>query len=140
MNTQNKAKKIFKILGLIVGSIILIFIILVLSVAAYTKFSKQDLDINSKNTNTNTQTSNESNSKYSDSFMENFKSTYLKGCIGDNPGKEAFCSCSYTSLIGKFGFEGFMQKSLEYKKTKQMDPEFLGAVSNCVGLMPTKQQ
>lgn len=152
MDTQNRIekeiegksslKKILKVLGLILGIIILILIILIISVAAYTKVAKQNTsNANSTSTNANTKTINgETNSKYSDAFMENFKSVYIKGCIGDNPKKDAFCECSYTSLIGKFGFEGFMQKTLEYKKTKQMDPEFLGAVSGCVSLMPTKQQ
>jgi len=66
------------------------------------------------------------------SFEQEFKNEFVDGCTsGDNSLLE-FCNCSYEEGLEHYGFDGFVDMSIEYARTDLIPSKFNEIVESCI--------
>jgi hypothetical protein len=66
------------------------------------------------------------------SFEEEFKAEFIKGCTDNDKDMLGFCDCAYEESLEHYGFDGFVDVSIEYARTYLMPSKFLDIAESCL--------
>ena len=65
-------------------------------------------------------------------LKEEFEQGFMEGCVGDDVSAISSCSCMYDGALEVYGFDKFVDISIEYAQTEQIPASFEDVVANCV--------
>jgi hypothetical protein len=59
-----------------------------------------------------------------------FREAFMVGCAED-PADTSSCSCIYDEMLSEYGFDGFLDLSIEYVKTNTLPSEVMDVIEKC---------